>query len=89
MELAGSRALFESPRHPYTKALLSAIPIADPKAEVKPEILKGEPPDPAESPPGCKFCGRCALSERRCEESEPALTEIEPGRWVRCHLVDG
>jgi oligopeptide/dipeptide ABC transporter ATP-binding protein len=88
MELAPSRKLFTQPTHPYTKALLSAVPIADPTVAVNREILQGEPPDPAYSPDGCKFCSRCPKVMDRCMTDEPPLTEISPGHYVRCHLLD-
>ncbi|MDP6039165.1 MAG: ABC transporter ATP-binding protein, partial [Candidatus Latescibacteria bacterium] len=73
--------------HPYTKALLSAIPIPNPRTQKKREILQGDVPDPAESREGCKFCSRCPLSESRCFTDEPELREIQPNHFVRCHLV--
>jgi oligopeptide/dipeptide ABC transporter ATP-binding protein len=88
MELAESRDLFASPQHPYTKALLSAIPIPDPRVERTHEILQGDVPDPAESPVGCKFSGRCPLTEQRCIHEEPELRQIGEGHYVRCHLVE-
>ncbi|MEE2753249.1 MAG: oligopeptide/dipeptide ABC transporter ATP-binding protein [Candidatus Latescibacterota bacterium] len=88
MELTDSRELFKSPRHPYTKALLSAIPIPDPRAKRTHEILQGDVPDPADSPVGCKFSGRCPLTEKRCFHEEPELKEVTPGHYVRCHLVE-
>jgi oligopeptide/dipeptide ABC transporter ATP-binding protein len=88
MELATSRELFENPRHPYTKALLSAIPIPDPRVKRTHEILQGDVPDPADSPIGCKFSGRCPLTESRCVSEEPPLRELSEGHYVRCHLVE-
>ena len=87
MELADSHTLFSSPLHPYTKALLSAIPIPNPRTQNKREILQGDVPDPADSPEGCKFCSRCPLAESRCFSEEPALREVAPKHFVRCHLV--
>ncbi len=87
MELANSRDLFSTPQHPYTRALLSAIPIPDPKNQPRREILQGDVPDPANSPTGCKFCGRCPLSQARCFSEEPPLREIQPHHLVRCHFV--
>jgi len=88
MELADSRTLFAEPLHPYTKALLSAIPIPNPRSQTTREILQGDVPDPADSPEGCKFCGRCPLAESRCFSEEPALREVQPNHFVRCHLVE-
>ena len=87
MELADSRPLFSDPRHPYTRALLSAVPIPDPRIQPTRVVLQGDVPDPADSPSGCKFCGRCPLSEERCMEQEPQLRHLADGHWVRCHLV--
>lgn len=88
MELASAQALFADSRHPYTKALLSAIPVPDPRVDRSHEILQGDVPDPAESPVGCKFSGRCPLTEQRCIDQEPELRLIEEGHYVRCHLVE-
>ena len=88
VELTDSRELFEKPEHPYTRSLLSAIPIADPKVPMNRQILEGDPPDPANSPPGCKFSGRCPLTEQRCIETEPELRAIDDSHYVRCHLVE-
>ena len=88
MELSDSRQLFTEPLHPYTKALLSAIPIPNPRIQTKREILQGDVPDPSDSPEGCKFCGRCPLAEQRCFVEEPGLREIRENHFVRCHLVE-
>ena len=88
MELEESRRLFDNPRHPYTKSLLSAIPVADPTATSDRQILEGDTPNPADSPTGCKFSGRCPLAEARCTAEEPAMRTLDDGRMVRCHLVE-
>ncbi|MBN1866830.1 ATP-binding cassette domain-containing protein [Candidatus Sumerlaeota bacterium] len=88
MEIAPSGAIFENPMHPYTKALLSAVPIADPDIQYEREILQGEPPDPAFSPKGCKFCGRCPVAIDKCPDVEPELKPVGERHYVRCHLVD-
>jgi oligopeptide/dipeptide ABC transporter ATP-binding protein len=88
MELEESRRLFDNPRHPYTKSLLSAIPVADPTAPSNRQILEGDTPNPADSPTGCKFSGRCPLAEARCTAEEPAMRTLDDGRMVRCHLVE-
>ncbi|MDD5940335.1 MAG: ATP-binding cassette domain-containing protein [Lachnospiraceae bacterium] len=86
VELAPSDELFENPLHPYTKALLSAIPLPDPKVEKsrKRIVLTGTIPSPIDLKPGCRFCGRC--SERRdiCTAQQPVLKEVEPGHFVAC-----
>ena len=89
MELADSGRLFAERRHRYTRSLLSAIPVSDPGARVEREILEGDTPNPADSPEGCKFCGRCPLVEPRCVEEEPPMSCVSGGGLVRCHLVDG
>jgi len=88
MELAPAGDLFDRPAHPYTKALLSAIPIADPDAELKRQVLPGEPADPSQAITGCKFSSRCYLAGDACRAGEPALREIRAGHFVRCHLVE-
>ena len=88
VELAQSRTLFANPEHPYTRSLISAIPIADPRVQIDRQILEGDVPDPANAPPGCKFSGRCPLTEQRCVEAEPDLVDIGGGHLVRCHLVE-
>ncbi len=87
VELAKTDVLFEDPRHPYTKALLSAVPQPDPDIKMN-FALTGEVADPANLPPGCSFNPRCTLAQSRCTQEIPSLHEIEPGRWVSCHLID-
>jgi peptide/nickel transport system ATP-binding protein len=89
MEIAPSRQIFAAARHPYTQALLSAIPVADPAVKVQRRILQGEPPDPSNSPKGCKFCGRCPLAFDRCPHDEPPLIQLGPDHFARCHLLNG
>ena len=75
-------------RHPYTRALFSAVPIADPHKKSDPEILEGELPSPANPPKGCKFHTRCANCMERCKVEAPVQREVEPGHFVVCHLYD-
>lgn len=84
VELAEARELFRHPIHPYTQALLSAIPIPDPDAKRGRIILEGEIPSPTNIPQGCRLQGRCPLAESRCKE-EVHLEEVAPGHWVSCH----
>ena len=76
--------------HPYTKALLSAIPIPDPKVEETKERIKleGELPSPIDPPPGCRFQNRCQYACERCRTERPELREVELGHYVACHLVE-
>lgn len=89
MELTSSDELYENPLHPYTRALLSAIPIPDPALERKRQriLLEGDLPSPAHPPAGCRFSTRCPLATARCREEEPAFREAASGHWVACHLV--
>jgi len=86
VELADRRTLFATPLHPYTEALLSAVPVPDPKTRRKRIILGGDVPSPSNPPPGCHFHTRCPYAEARCRVEAPALREIGPGRHVACHL---
>ncbi|WP_460451099.1 ABC transporter ATP-binding protein [Alsobacter sp. SYSU BS001988] len=89
MELTASEELYENPLHPYTKALLSAIPIPDPVLERARRriLLEGDLPSPANPPAGCRFSTRCPLAIARCRREEPAFREAAEGHWVACHLV--
>ena len=84
VELAEARELFRHPLHPYTKALLSAIPIPDPRIKRERIILKGEIPSPTRIPEGCRLRGRCPMPQSRCSE-KINLQEVVPGHWVACH----
>ena len=89
MELTASDELYENPLHPYTKALLSAIPIPDPPLERERQrmLLEGDLPSPANPPVGCRFSTRCPLATDHCREVEPEFREAAAGHWVACHLV--
>ncbi|WP_125152757.1 ABC transporter ATP-binding protein [Clostridium rectalis] len=90
VELATSQNLYEKPLHPYTQALLSAIPIPDPNIERdrKRIMLEGEVPSPINPKPGCRFVGRCRYAKPKCEESLPEFKEVEKNHFVACHLYD-
>jgi len=89
VELADSAELYENPLHPYTQALLSAIPIPDPDVELarKRIALAGEIPSPINPPPGCRFAGRCPRACEQCREQMPLLQEVQTGHFVACHLI--
>ena len=85
VETAPTRTLFATPRHPYTKALLSAIPSLDPDDRGKAQKLEGEIPSPTNPPPGCKFQTRCPMAIDRCRVEEPVLETAGPEHNVACH----
>jgi len=89
VELTDRDQLYNDPQHPYTKALLSAVPIHDPLVEEKRRriILEGDVPSPAHPPKGCNFNTRCPLAERKCFEDEPLFRQVSPDIWCACHLV--
>ncbi len=84
VEIAPTQALFATPRHPYTEALLSAVPVPDPRRRAQRIVLEGEVADPSDPPPGCPFHPRCRYAIERCRQVMPALQEVAPGHWVRC-----
>jgi oligopeptide/dipeptide ABC transporter ATP-binding protein len=86
VELTDKKTLFRDPQHPYTEALLSAVPVPDPGAKRKRIILQGDVPSPITPPPGCRFHTRCPYAEERCRREEPAMKEVRPGHFVACHL---
>jgi len=86
LELADSQELYAKPLHPYTEALLSAIPIPDPTTKRQRIILEGDPPSTIHPPSGCRFHTRCHKRFERCDKEEPQQREITPRHWVACHL---
>jgi oligopeptide transport system ATP-binding protein len=86
-EVGTSKQICTSPMHPYTQALLSAVPIPDPAARKQRIILSGDAPTPIDPPSGCRFHTRCPVAVARCKTEEPPLRRIEEGRDVACHLV--
>jgi oligopeptide/dipeptide ABC transporter ATP-binding protein len=92
VEIADRATLYREPRHPYTRSLLSAVPVADPDRRSPRIVLKGDVPSPAKPPSGCRFHPRCPLAEERgellrCASEDPVLREVSPGHWVSCHLT--
>ena len=88
VETAPTENLFQNPQHPYTEALMAAIPIADPRLQQNREGLPGEVPNPANPPSGCYFHPRCRYSKDICEKESPVLREIEPEHWTACHRAE-
>jgi peptide/nickel transport system ATP-binding protein len=84
VEIAPTEALFATPRHPYTEALLSAVPVPDPRLRARRIVLEGDVADPSDPPPGCAFHPRCRYATEQCRQVVPDLEEITPGHWVRC-----
>ncbi len=87
VEIAEAKELVRSPKHPYTEALLSAVPVVDPVSKRKRIVLPGDVPSPINPPPGCNFHPRCPKAMEICKVEMPPLREISPGHWVACHVA--
>lgn len=90
VEISQASQLYDSPLHPYTKALLTAVPIADPDVSRRRKriILEGDVPSPVNPPAGCRFSGRCKNCMEICRQEEPEMREVKKGHWTACHLYD-
>ena len=88
VEVAPKKQLFAAPKHPYTEALLSAVPVPEPGAARERIILKGDVPSPINPPKGCRFHTRCPYAFDRCRQDEPILRQTAEGHWSACHLHD-
>ncbi len=88
VEMTTREELFRNPLHPYTKALMSAIPVPNPRLKRQRVILKGDVPSPLDPPRGCRFHPRCPVAVERCSQEEPAFREVSPDHWVACWLVE-
>jgi peptide/nickel transport system ATP-binding protein/oligopeptide transport system ATP-binding protein len=86
VELAPRKAIFSRPQHPYTEALLDAVPVPDPTVRKQRRVLGGDVPSPMHPPSGCRFHTRCPYVEERCRIDEPPLQQVQRGQWVACHL---
>lgn len=87
MELTPKAAFFSAPHHPYSHALLSAVPAAHPRERRERILLSGDPPSPAAIPPGCRFHPRCPIAQDRCRVEVPELREVSPGQAAACHFA--
>jgi len=89
VEVGGRDAIFDTPRHPYTRALMSAAPVPDPRNKAKRIILEGDIPSPINPPSGCRFHTRCPFAFDRCRSEEPLLRDVGTGQQMACHLDEG
>jgi oligopeptide transport system ATP-binding protein len=87
VELSDVKSLVDSPKHPYTQALLSAVPVVDPDSKRARIVLPGDVPSPIHPPSGCPFHPRCPMAEILCKTEVPVLRELTPGHWAACHLA--
>jgi peptide/nickel transport system ATP-binding protein len=89
VEMASTEEIFGGPKHPYTEALLSAVPKPDPRLTTRRILLEGDVADPANPPPGCYFHPRCRYAEDRCRKDRPNFEEVSPAHFVSCHRARG
>jgi oligopeptide/dipeptide ABC transporter ATP-binding protein len=87
VEMGDAKSVCRAPKHPYTQALISAVPVIDPASKLARIILPGDVPSPMHPPSGCPFHPRCPIAQARCKTEAPALRELAPGHWVACHLA--
>lgn len=87
VELTEAKTICHEPRHPYTQALISAVPVIDPESKRRRIVLAGETPSPIHPPAGCPFHPRCPVAEARCRQELPPLRQLNPNHWVACHLA--
>jgi oligopeptide transport system ATP-binding protein len=87
VEQAEAKEVIRAPKHPYTQALISAVPEVDPDTKRKRIVLPGDVPSPIHPPSGCRFHPRCPVAEARCKTESPLLRELTPGHWAACHLA--
>ena len=85
VELAETEKIYNEPKHPYTSALVSAVPIPDPSRRTELAALEGDVPSPVNIPPGCRFNTRCPYATEKCRRETPPLVEIAPSHWIECH----
>ncbi len=88
VEVGSSIEVYHTPRHPYTEALLSAIPKMNPRKKLSRILLKGDVPSPLHSPPGCKFHPRCRYADAVCRQEEPILRDLGDCHYVACHFAE-
>jgi oligopeptide/dipeptide ABC transporter ATP-binding protein len=88
MELGSALTVVDKPLHPYTQALIAAVPVPDPDSKRTKDVISGEIPSPVDPPSGCRFHTRCPYAHERCVNEEPALREVEEKHFVACHLYD-
>jgi oligopeptide/dipeptide ABC transporter ATP-binding protein len=87
VEMADAKILLRAPKHPYTQALIAAVPEVDPDTKRKRIVLAGDVPSPIRPPSGCHFHPRCPMAEPRCATQPPPLREVAPRHWASCHFA--